>query len=482
MRQMRKRMIIAVLVTMILTLAVAGAIGYFIISNQNKTIDELNSLAASSKALAFSKEIKANSIITPSDITEIAVKDTSYAAGGYYKSEGSSGFVHYIITKDDVGNNIENKISMKKEDLYGRVVKGNVSKNTPILDSLLYAPNEETSADERIQEFNFIYIPSDLVENDYIDVRIQFPTGEDYLVLVGKKIEKYSGNTTIFMKLTEDEIMTMGSAIIEAYMQKGVRLYANKYTDPATQLYKEEIVDLVKKYDDGINEAKTYLKNLEARKIAASLVNGQQTYGASGNVEAISTLRTEVIDGELVVTKDSYAQLPEEQRMEIESKIKDADESSITDEDISRATGIKLDHVIAIKEAEKIKDEKTLAYYKTFRLETRTPLISTYPVKSEVLQVVKTNPNILETIKAEFDKKATVSERYDKYVELEKQLQTAPEVSYDGSAKTKSDIRKEMDQIVEDRTGNIQTNINKAYDEQKARRIAYLESLVKKSK
>jgi hypothetical protein len=470
---MRKKILIAIFVTLLLTLAIAGALGYFLISNKNRTIDELRELSASSKALAFAKDMKANYEITPSDIIEIAVKDSSFAAGGYYKADGSSDFYHHIITKGDDGKDKLTKIKAKKEDLYGRIIKVNASKNTPILDSILYAKDEGPDMYERIEEFNFLSIPSDLVENDYVDIRIQFPTGEDYSVLAGKKIEKYAGNTTVFMKLNEEEIMKMGSAIIEAYMQKGVRLYAIKYTDPATQLYKEEIVDYVEKYQNGIDAAVKALENLSARKYAADFQN--QFVDENGNPVFIMT---ENIDGVAYATEESYGYIRESDRKEIEAKSNKIGKDDISVETISKYSGISVANVEAIKEALEINDEKALAYYKVFREQTRIGIKCTYPVKDEVLQVVRANPNILEEIKAEFDKTSTVAQKYDKYVELEKQLAAAPEVSYTGE-KTKAEIKKEMEAIVEERTGNIQSSISKEYDEQRARRVAYLQSLVK---
>ena len=116
------------------------------------------------------------------------------------------------------------------------------------------------------------------------------------------------------------------------------------------------------------------------------------------------------------------------------------------------------------------------------RVQTRTAIESTYPVRDEVLKVVKANPNLVENIKAEFDKKATVTEKYDKYKKLEKEYEIAPETAGygygDNETRTKAKIKAEMEELVKERTENVQKAIEKEYDEQKVRRVAYLEELV----
>ena len=479
MRQMRKKMIIAVIMTFIICAAIAFGVGYYIISGKNKTIADLNAKAASSFALAFSKDLTANSTIKPDDIIEISIKDSSFASGGYYKKTAGGKLQHYLITKNDVGASVTTTTDIKKEELYGRIVKDNVSKNTPILDSLLYAPNEEPELDERLEEFNFIQIPSDVVDTDYVDVRITFPDGEDYSVLVGKKIEKYAGNTTIFMKLSEADIMTMSCAMIDAYMQDGVKLYANKYVDAAHQLYKETIEDFVEKYKEGIATAVQKGNELEARKIVAS---SEETY--VDNNENPVAIYTEAINGEAVATEECYLLIKDAKRAELEKEYGKSTEETITDEDIAKYAGIKLEHVKEIKEAlkDEANNEKTLAFYRNMRVQTRTAIESTYPVRDEVLKVVKANPNLVENIKAEFDKKATVTEKYDKYKKLEKEYEIAPETAGygygDNETRTKAKIKAEMEELVKERTENVQKAIEKEYDEQKVRRVAYLEELV----
>ena len=103
-----------------------------------------------------------------------------------------------------------------------------VSKGSPISDGV------------RKQEYNAIVLPTDLTTGDYIDIRVQLPTGQDFIVLSKKMVEipvidGIDSETTIWLKLSEDEILSMSCAIIESYRINGSKLYATKYAEPGRQ-------------------------------------------------------------------------------------------------------------------------------------------------------------------------------------------------------------------------------------------------------
>lgn len=103
-----------------------------------------------------------------------------------------------------------------------------------ITQDMIYIDGEETSKDERLQEYNTIALPSQLQNGDYIDIRFRLSTGEDFIVLPKKKVEGTNADT-LWLKVNEEEILTLNSVIIEAWMLKGSKLYAIEYTDPGTQ-------------------------------------------------------------------------------------------------------------------------------------------------------------------------------------------------------------------------------------------------------
>ena len=157
----------------------------------------------------------------------------------YYKMNGSQ--KEYIETAE--------KPIIAKVDLKAKTV---------ITSSMLARSDEMTTNDLRKQEYNMIVLPMDLMTGDYVDIRLMLPNGQDYIVISKKEIEvpivdgtSYSVDT-IWMNLTEDEILTMANAIVEAYMIDGSKLYATKYTDAgmqetaiATYIPSNEVINLM---------------------------------------------------------------------------------------------------------------------------------------------------------------------------------------------------------------------------------------------
>lgn len=97
--------------------------------------------------------------------------------------------------------------------------------NTVVTSSMIAKSDEKTTNDLRIQEYNMLRLSSQIAAEDYIDIRFRMPSGEDYIVVSKKKVEipqidGVDSATTIWLQLTEDEILTMSNAIVENYMMK----------------------------------------------------------------------------------------------------------------------------------------------------------------------------------------------------------------------------------------------------------------------
>lgn len=154
-----------------------------------------------------------------------------------------------------------------------------VSKGTPVLD------------DVRKQEYNAVVLPADLTTGDYIDIRIQLPSGQDYIVVSKKCVELpiingTESESTIWLELSEDEILSMSCAIVEAYKINGAKLYATKYTDP------------------GMQEAATPTYPLSAETVTLIQANPNVTQAAEQSLlsrytEAMVSLRNNYINPQL---------------------------------------------------------------------------------------------------------------------------------------------------------------------------------------
>jgi len=88
---------------------------------------------------------------------------------------------------------------------------------------------------EREVEYSCFYIGQNIRVGDYIDVRIRFQTGEDFIVLPKKRVERLSlSNATCFLMVNEMEIQRMASAIVDVSEYDAV-MYCNAYPQPELQ-------------------------------------------------------------------------------------------------------------------------------------------------------------------------------------------------------------------------------------------------------
>ena len=119
------------------------------------------------------------------------------------------------------------------------LAKVTMSKNTLLTRETITKGNNTTSDDVRKQEYNVIVLPTQIQTGDYIDVRLSI--GElDYIVISKKEVTipmvgDADSSSTIWLNLTEDEILSMNSAIVDAFKIPGSKLYATTYTEPGIQ-------------------------------------------------------------------------------------------------------------------------------------------------------------------------------------------------------------------------------------------------------
>ena len=160
-----------------------------------------------------------------------------------------------IITSDmietvNVNNNTVPTGVVASANIVGLTAKYNMAAKVPITGDMV--SDEVVAADIRDVEINTVLMPSDLVEGDTVDVRIMYPNGTDYIVLAQKNVDKIY-DTTFWMKLSEDEIQLLNSAVVDSYLNSGSKLYALRYTDSDAQ---------VKTSTDIESETKGYIETL----------------------------------------------------------------------------------------------------------------------------------------------------------------------------------------------------------------------------
>ncbi|MCL2859005.1 MAG: SAF domain-containing protein [Oscillospiraceae bacterium] len=114
------------------------------------------------------------------------------------------------------------------------IAKINISAGTPITSDMIAQSDNPTTDDLRLEDFNMIKLPVRLEAGNYIDVRLTLPSGQDFLVVGKKQIQKCD-DSTIWIELSESETSIINNAIIESYIMTGSTLYATTYVDPGMQ-------------------------------------------------------------------------------------------------------------------------------------------------------------------------------------------------------------------------------------------------------
>jgi predicted hydrocarbon binding protein len=430
---MKKKIINTFIIAFIIPTVILGGIGAFLISRYEKKVDDLETQINGEIATKyiFAQNLDMNHTIEESDIKLASVKAES-------------------TPTDALGKNDLDKI-------LGKILKINVKANTVISESLFYEDDKISTVGERLQEFNMVLLPSDLKVNDYVDIRVLFPNGQDYIVLASKKIEKLSNTAkqadedevitdgsdtnTIWVKLDEDEILNMGSALVESYLTNGAKLYAVKYTNPASQLVKYEKSNLLALYDQKLTEL---LAAKKATKLQA-YINSEVEKAKASNPEItpaeIATITDTASKTEITVNKNDitvseiakamgiytyeveqieeikyYVSIVDKITNKVRENNKDKDEREIEKLIAEKTTNNNVAKEIVSEKYSSLKEEEKVNQITTWESKVASLIASkseyenkltkipveykaTYPAKPEVIDLIKSSPNILQEIK-----------------------------------------------------------------------------------
>lgn len=191
----------------------------------------------------------------------------------------------YVASKDiTAGETIEESVNVYTQQIYtglsfdsyisdtdlGGTAIVDIPAGEPIMKNVI-TPLTITN-DAREYEIAVASLMTDQKEYEYVDVRIMFPNGEDFIVLAKKPILNLSLEECVFFTyMNEDEILRMASAIIDAYTISGTRIYTTRYVESNLQeeatpnyLVRQETIDLINK-DKNITKIAEETLNMQAR-------------------------------------------------------------------------------------------------------------------------------------------------------------------------------------------------------------------------
>lgn len=253
-KKARNSMLVGIIVGLLI--GCIGIVFFFMqATNYKKQIDTAQ--ANTRQAYVLKNDIKSGTNITLDDLVQVsALKDvipTDY------------------ITLDDITENTIAKLDLTK----GLVVSK----------SMVQESDAKVTSDLREQQYNMIVLPQYLEQDNYIDIRLTLPNGQDYIVASKKRIKQITEDT-IWIDMYEQESLVMSNAIVEAYMMPGSKLYATIYVEPGIQanaiptfVPRTEVINLMNSDPNIVAEARQEL----AARYSSLMVRREQDINSQIN-------------------------------------------------------------------------------------------------------------------------------------------------------------------------------------------------------
>lgn len=170
------------------------------------------------------------------------------------------GIIFFVCNRKTIVNYFSQKEISKQvseEELSNSETENNSLKEEQTIEEMLdleYVTDEngmlqleDVKDDVRIHGFPYIKLTNRLSVGDYVDVRISFADGGDFVLLAKKKIMGIEplgeeGTNSIWFAVSEEEILRLSSAVVDAYLNEGCSIYAIEYV---SETQKEAIVNYV---------------------------------------------------------------------------------------------------------------------------------------------------------------------------------------------------------------------------------------------
>ncbi len=323
-RKARNSFLAGMLITLIITGAIIGFLTYMLI-NQKKA--ERQEELAKTSIYTLNKDVKSGQIITP-DMLNLVSVTTDIAPKNAVDSMDK--LVEYSLMEKSTGNMIAtdenglyvadngNKVRIAKDEASGNyykavnnqkvlvefldvplVAKVDMAANSVVTLDLVARSNEVANDDLRLTEYNMLMLPVKLNVDDYIDIRFTLPSGQNYIVVSKKRVVDVLEDT-VWLKMSEEETLTLSNAIVEAYIMTGSKLTVNLYVEPGLQeasiptyAVSQDVLALIEKDPNIRQEAKQALfKQYNDQGLVnqrTNIINGQiQKYEdqLQGNIES----------------------------------------------------------------------------------------------------------------------------------------------------------------------------------------------------
>lgn len=267
---------------MLIIAAIAMAAMFLLLKKDEKKQEE--QAATQTYVYRLNTSVKSGEEITSAKVTSVLVNSEAVPEGAFTSKTK--------ITQDGKDNWVDKSFSYS-----GYKSKIDLDKGTILSDSMLYE-DKALQASERIQEYNMLQLPVQLDPGEYVDIRLQMPNGQDYIVVSHKEVKDLTVDT-IWLQLAEEEILLMSNAMVESYIAPASNLYVTKYVEPGMQtaaqityVPSQEVIYLIQQNPNIVSDAKTSLITRYTNESA--LRNNMQTELNKYSDQAIDNIQAQM--------------------------------------------------------------------------------------------------------------------------------------------------------------------------------------------
>lgn len=192
-----------------------------------------------------------------------------------------------VISKEDITSVVmqmkESVTVCSAKEVIGKRLKFSLDKGT-ILSSSMFEDSNTPEDDLRLQSYSCIEMTEHIRNGEYVDIRVHFSNGADYIILPKKRVVSHeradgSGQTSnsLSLEISEMDILLLSSAMVDAYYDEHSTIYAISYLSEdqksAVRTYPEnEIVhNLIKESPNVVVRAEYVLSKRIRDRITSEL-------------------------------------------------------------------------------------------------------------------------------------------------------------------------------------------------------------------
>lgn len=184
---------------------------------------------------------------------------------------------------------------------FGNVAIVPISMGMPLTVGMVESP---TQLSVREIECNYIWMNTNLKENDFVDIRILYPNGEDQVVIPKTQLKNLNLlASNVFLWLEEHEILAINAAVVDAALHGG-KIYTTKYIKPTLQEASivnyqpnEAVINLMRTSPNIVQDSIDYL----SAEIRASLEERLEVWESDEENE-VTDMTTPVVDATIITS------------------------------------------------------------------------------------------------------------------------------------------------------------------------------------